>query len=82
MAKVVITERNATSAGRNNAKGFKIGAKRIGDKKVGSGHLLTLDADSRTFADDLTFAFARNVAKARRENKRLTGVLDFAPAKR
>jgi hypothetical protein len=35
--------------------------------------VLSLDANSATFADDLTEVFERNVAKARRENKRLLG---------
>jgi hypothetical protein len=35
--------------------------------------VLSLDANSATFSDDLTEVFARNVARARRENKRLFG---------
>lgn len=35
--------------------------------------VLSLDANSETFADDLTVVFERNVARARRENKRLLG---------
>jgi hypothetical protein len=35
--------------------------------------VLSLDANSATFADDLMIVFERNVAKARRENKRLFG---------
>lgn len=38
--------------------------------------VLTLDANSPTFLDDLTVVFRRNVAKARRENKRLFGSAD------
>lgn len=38
--------------------------------------VLTLDANSPTFTDDLTVVFRRNVAKARRENKRLFGSAD------
>ena len=37
----------------------------------------TIDANSKTFADDLTYVFTKNVAKARRENKLLLGVSDF-----
>ena len=36
----------------------------------------------RTLDDDLLYVFRRNVAKARRENKRLLGVADFVPPKR
>jgi len=35
--------------------------------------VLALDANSATFSDDLTLVFRRNVAKARRENKKLFG---------
>ncbi len=35
--------------------------------------VFSIDANSATFADDLTILFARNVARARRENKRLFG---------
>ena len=41
--------------------------------------LTTLDLGSPTLTDDLTYVFRRNVAKARRENKRLTGAVDSAP---
>lgn len=44
-------------------------------------YLRRLDAESLTFSDDLTYAFVRNVAKAREENKRLLGVRDRAPTK-
>jgi hypothetical protein len=36
----------------------------------------TLDTNSRTFDDDLDVVFKRNVAKARRENKKLFGSED------
>ena len=39
----------------------------------------TLDAGSRTFGDDLEYIFGKNVAKARRENKKTIGVADIAP---
>jgi hypothetical protein len=31
----------------------------------------TVDADSRTFGDDLSYVFRQNVKRARQENKRL-----------
>jgi hypothetical protein len=43
--------------------------------------VLSLDANSATFIDDLTTVFERNVAKARRENKRLFGSANGRPAK-
>lgn len=41
----------------------------------------TIDAASKTFGSDITYVFGRNVAKARRDNKRVTGVTDVVPAK-
>jgi hypothetical protein len=41
-----------------------------------------IDANSKTFTDDLTAVFKKNVAKARRENKRLFGSPDGLPAKK
>jgi hypothetical protein len=43
--------------------------------------VLTLDANSKTFDLDLQYVFQRNVAKARRENRKVTGRSDRAPAK-
>lgn len=43
--------------------------------------ILVLDGDSPSFADDLTYAFKRNVARVRRENKRLFGSPSGAVAK-
>jgi hypothetical protein len=42
----------------------------------------TLDAGSRTFDTDLTYVFGKNVARARRENKQITGSTDSVPTKR
>lgn len=39
----------------------------------------TVDAESPTLTEDLTYVFNSNVAKARRENKRLFGSADRAP---
>ena len=36
-----------------------------------------LDANSSTFTDDLTYVFEKNVARARRQNKKLLGTADF-----
>lgn len=42
--------------------------------------LPVVDLHSPTFGDDLLYVFARNVAKARQENKRIIGVEDREPA--
>jgi hypothetical protein len=44
--------------------------------------LYTVDADSQTFGDDLTFVFQENVRKARRRNLKVVGAADRVPAKR
>jgi hypothetical protein len=42
------------------------------------GRVLTLDANSATFASDLTLIFEKNVARARREHKKQPGSADRA----
>ena len=44
--------------------------------------LWTLDTGGQTFGDDLKFVFGKNVAMARRDNKRTTGANDVAVIKR
>ena len=63
------------------ASGRSVGTKRVrnGAGKIVSVH--TVDVASRTLSEDLTFVFGRNVGRARRENKRVLGVTDVAPAK-
>ena len=41
-----------------------------------------IDARSPTFGEDMLYVFSKNVAAARRENKRVIGKTDVAPAKR
>jgi hypothetical protein len=47
--------------------------KHLRDSGGRSVRVLALDANSATFSDDLTAVFERNVARARRENKKLLG---------
>jgi hypothetical protein len=50
----------------------------------GDGRMRTvpvLDAESESFDEDLERVFQRNVSKARRDNKRLLGVVDVVPRK-
>ncbi|MBN8994573.1 MAG: hypothetical protein J0H63_07815 [Rhizobiales bacterium] len=63
----------------------KLGAKRprstVPTKRVRDGEgrvvvLRTLDANSATFGTDFRDVFERNVVKARRENRKLTGTAD------
>jgi len=80
MSKVVV----AKIAGKKIGTGKN--ASSVTEKRVrdDAGNLLTirtLDGRSKTFANDLTYVFTRNVAKARRENKQVTGATDRVPAK-
>jgi hypothetical protein len=44
--------------------------------------VLSLDANSPTFIEDLTTVFQKNVAKARRENRQLLGSADGLPVEK
>jgi hypothetical protein len=56
--------------------------KRVRDASSGQFTTVrTIDAQSKTLGKDLSYVFSKNVAKARRENKAVTGVHDRAPAK-
>lgn len=75
MAKVVV--KKFANPGRRNT--VAVTEKRVRDT---DGKLLTvrtLDGHSKTFTTDLTYVFSRNVAKARRENKLVTGTTDRVP---
>jgi hypothetical protein len=80
MVKVVIIR---PEKGRKSApKAEHVGTKRVRD--AATGRILTMrtiDARSDSFSNDLTYVFTRNVAKARRENKQVTGAADRVPAK-
>lgn len=80
MAKLVILD--FKTGGRKAKKPGGVGEKRVRD--ASSGKFLTvrtIDATSKTFGSDLTYVFTKNVAKARRENKQVTGTTDRAPGK-
>jgi hypothetical protein len=59
-----------------------VGKKRVTTADGGRETIWTVNAHSPTLDDDLLYVFRRNVAKARRENKRILGVADVAPRKR
>jgi hypothetical protein len=65
---------------RTQARGAKktgsVRAKRMRNAEGKFVRVLSLDANSATFIDDLTTIFQRNVAKARRENRQLLGSAD------
>jgi hypothetical protein len=78
MAKVVVTR--LKSDGRRGAT--SVTEKRVRGPEGQMKTVRTLDAGSRTFGDDLQYVFSKNVAKARRDNKRVVGTTDVAIAKR
>ena len=61
-----------STGGRNSA----VVEKRVRDAEGNVKTLRTLDAGSATFGNDLLYVFEKNVAKARRDNKRVTGATD------
>jgi len=56
-----------------------VAEKRVRDTAGQVKRLRVLDIGSETFGDDLQYVFGKNVAKARRDNKRITGTSDVAP---
>lgn len=81
MSKIVYKR---TKAGRRLAKSAvrSMSKKRIANTAGRWTTVVTLDANSSNFDDTLGYVFSKNVAKARRENKRLLGTADVAPRKR
>lgn len=75
---VTISSRNGKSA-HTRRKNVSVAEKRVRDEHGKVSVIRTIDASSKTFSDDLTYVFKRNVAKARRENKRVVGVSDLVP---
>jgi hypothetical protein len=79
MAKVIVKKLKA------NPK--RLGKTGVSEKRVRTSAgrlktLRTLDVASRTFGADLQYVFAKNVAEARRDNKRVIGTADIAVPKR
>lgn len=79
MAKVVIASLNRKP--RTGRQALKVAVKRVRDPQGQLKTVRTLDADSQSFGEELLFVFGKNVAKARRDNKKVTGVTDLVPAK-
>ena len=78
MVDVVVANLKRTKA-RSGKKSSSVREKRM---RSGEGKLvrvLSLDANSATFIEDLTTVFERNVAKARRENRHLFGSASGGP---
>jgi hypothetical protein len=56
--------------------------KRVSNAQGKTVVVRTVDIGSRSFGEDFRYVFEKNVAKARRDNKRVAGVTDVAPIKR
>ncbi len=64
------------------AKGGAVKGSRVRDTDGNVSTRYTIDFSSPTIDDDLTYVFGRNIAEARKENKRLTGSADGVEHKR
>ena len=81
MADVVITDLLRAKSRRPKKLG-SVRTKRMRNSEGKLVRVLSLDANSATFIDDLATVFERNVAKARLENVKLFGSPDGIRAKK
>lgn len=79
MTKIVIAKLNKP---RNAKAAGSLREKRLRDSDGKVVRVLSIDANSKTFGSDLEELFRRNVAKARRENKRLLGSASGIPGRK
>ena len=70
------------SKARSAKNAGSVREKRLRNSQGEVVRVLSLDANSATFIDDLTTVFQKNVARARRENLRLLGSADGLPVKK
>jgi hypothetical protein len=80
MSKVVVADLGNTKASHKMATSVR--KKRVHGPDGRAKEVMLLDLNGATFGDDLTYVFERNVAKARRENKKLLGSADGIEAKK
>jgi hypothetical protein len=80
VAKVVF--RNLSKESAAKSKPASVREQRVRTANGGWRTIRTLDAHSPSFDYDLLYVFNKNIAKARRENKRLLGSADGVPRKR
>lgn len=73
VTKVVVSKLNAK---KSKSKSGSVARKRLRASDGRFVDVITLDADSRTFGNDLKYAFQKNVSKVRRENKKRFGSPD------
>jgi hypothetical protein len=80
VAKVVVTK-TVKAAAKARARS-SVREKRVRNSAGEVVRITSLDANSRSFDDDLTYVFAKNIAKARRENRKLFGTADGSRSKK
>jgi hypothetical protein len=80
MANIVIADLKRPKSRGGRALG-SVREKRVRNSEGKVVRVLSLDANSATFIDDLTTVFEKNVRKARQENKRLFGSADGSKLK-
>jgi hypothetical protein len=73
---VIIANLQTSKLRTAKKKAGSVREKRVRDPNGKYVRVLCLDANSPTFTDDLTTVFRKNVARARRENKKLFGSAD------
>ena len=76
----VIIKKLKSKAGAGHAGG-SVGSKSVHKPSGERTRILSVDANSPTFGNDLSIIFQRNVAKARRANKKKFGSPDRATQK-
>ncbi len=81
MADVIVADLKRSKA-RSARKVGSVREKRMRSADGKIVRVLSLDANSTTFIDDLTTVFEKNVAKARRENLQLFGSAEGPRAKK
>lgn len=74
--KIVTTKLKKKTARQVTAKGSSTKLKRTRDASGKRTSLYVIDLSSDSLDLDLTYAFGRNVARAREENKRIIGSAD------
>jgi hypothetical protein len=75
MAKVVVKKLGGKSTTRGRGS---VSEKRLFNSEGKLVKVLSLDSNSSSFSSDLRLVFQKNVAKARRENKKRFGSADRA----
>jgi hypothetical protein len=76
MPKVVFRSLRKRSSGQQPAR--SVGKERVRGPKGESRIVYKLDANSASFDEDFRYVFGKNVAKARKDNRRIAGAAGAA----